>query len=131
MIRRMAQPVFKPEDIQAYRQSYQTRQQRGLAERETNRQEALQAVERVVPPIATKYPAVKAVYLFGSILRLGAFRPDSDVDLAIAGGTAEDYFALWQELQEALPYWLVDLRDLPPGAQFTERVYTTGKRLYG
>jgi predicted nucleotidyltransferase len=77
-----------------------------------------------------KYRAVKSVYLFGSILRSGAFRPDSDIHIAIEGGSAEDYFALWRDLEEALPDWLIDIRDLPPDTRFTEQVRQRGEKIY-
>lgn len=118
-------------NIQDYRQSYQARLRRDFNQREIIRDKAKKAVLATAPAIITQYPSVKAGYLFGSILRPGAFRPDSDIDIAIEGGTAEDYFALWRDLQEALPDWLIDLRDLPPHTQFTQRVYETGEKIYG
>lgn len=118
-------------NIQAYRQSYQARLQRDLEKREAGRKKALEEVKAVAPVIAAKYPAVKTVYLFGSILRPGAFRTDSDIDLAVEGGSAEDYFALWRELQEAMPGWFIDLRDLPSGTLFTQRVQETGEKIHG
>lgn len=118
-------------NIQAYRQSLQARLQRNLEEREAGRKKALKELKTIAPAIIAKYPAIKAVYLFGSILRTGAFRVDSDIDLAIEGGAAEDYFALWHDLQEALPEWFIDLRDLPPDTLFTQRVHETGEKIYG
>jgi predicted nucleotidyltransferase len=118
-------------DIQAYRQSFRARLQRDFEQRETLRKQAIKAVFATAPAIITRYPAIRTAYLFGSILRPGAFRSDSDIDIAIEGGTAEDYFALWRDLQEALPDWFIDLRDLPPNTQFTQRVYETGKKIYG
>lgn len=117
-------------NIQAYRASYQARLRRGVEKREDGRKKALEEVKVVAPAIAAKYPAVKTLYLFGSILRPGAFRADSDIDLAIEGGSAEDYFALWHDLQEALPDWFIDLRDLPAETLFTQRVHETGEKLY-
>ncbi len=118
-------------DIQAARQSFQARLQKKSEEREIIRGKALQAARAIAPTIVAKYPAVKAAYLFGSILRPGAFRPDSDIDIAIKGGSAEDYFALWHELENALPDWFIDLRDLPPDTRFTRRVHETGEKIYG
>lgn len=117
--------------IQAYRQSFQARLQRSLEEREARRKKALKEIKAVTPAIIAKYPAIEAVYLFGSVLRTGSFRVDSDIDLAVVGGTAEDYFALWHDLQEALPEWFIDLRDLPPGTLFTQRIHQTGEKIYG
>lgn len=118
-------------NIQAYRDSYQARLQRNFEAGEAKRKKAFQEIKAVAPAIVVKYPAVKRMYLFGSILRPGAFRADSDIDLAIEGGSAEDYFALWRDLQEALSDWFIDLRDLPAETIFTQRVYETGEKIYG
>jgi len=108
--------------IEAYRQSFQARLQRDFEKREMLRQKAYQAVKKRVPEIVEKFPQVKSAYLFGSILKPGSFRPDSDIDIAIIGGIPEDYFALWHKLTEALPEWNIDLRDLPTNTRFTQRV---------
>ena len=120
-----------PIDIKAARRSFEARLQKEFEGRESARQKALAAARTVIPTIVAKYPAVKSAYLFGSILRPGAFRSDSDVDIAIEGGSAEDYFALWRDLEEALPNWLIDLRDLPPDTRFTQQVYQKGEKIYG
>lgn len=118
-------------DVREAKRILQARYQKQLEERETARNEALQAVRTVVPEVVTKFPAVSAAYLFGSILRPGAFRADSDIDIAIEGGSARDYFAVWHTLEEALPHWLIDLRDLPPDTGFTRRVKERGEKIYG
>jgi predicted nucleotidyltransferase len=118
-------------DIQAARQSLQARLQKDFETREAARHKALESVRAAIPAIVAKYKAVKSAYLFGSILRPGAFRPDSDIDIAIEGGSAEDYFALWRDLEEALPHWLIDLRDLPSDTHFTEQVRQRGEKIYG
>jgi predicted nucleotidyltransferase len=118
-------------DIQAARQSFQARLQKDYEAREAARQKAFEAVRAKVPAVIAKYRAVKSAFLFGSILRPGAFRPDSDIDIAIEGGSAEDYFALWHDLEDALPDWLIDLRDLPPDTRFAEQVFERGEKIYG
>lgn len=118
-------------DIQTYRRSFQARLQQSLEEREARRKKALKEIKAVAPALLSQYPAIKAVYLFGSVLRSGRFQINSDIDVAIEGGAAEDYFAFWRDLQEALPDWLIDLRDLPPDTLFTQRVYETGEKIYG
>ena len=118
-------------DIQGARQSLKARLQKNFEEREAARKKALKSVLAKAPAIVAKYPAVKSAYLFGSILRSGAFRADSDIDIAIEGGSAEDYFALWHDLEDALPDWSIDLRDLPPNTRFTQRIYERGEKIYG
>ncbi|MBE7469177.1 MAG: hypothetical protein DPW09_19015 [Anaerolineae bacterium] len=116
-------------DIQTYRRSFQARLQQSLEEREVRRKRALKEIKEVVPALLPQYSAIKAVYLFGSVLRFGRFQTNSDIDVAIEGGAAEDYFAFWRDLQEALPDWFIDLRDLPPHTLFTQRVYETGEKI--
>ncbi len=118
-------------DIQAARQALEARFQKDFKKREAAREKALQAARAVAPGIIAKYPAIGAAYLFGSILRPGAFGSDSDIDIAIEGGSAKDYFDLWHDLEKALPNWFIDLRDLPPDTYFTRRVYRTGEKIYG
>jgi predicted nucleotidyltransferase len=118
-------------NIRAARQAFQARLQKDLAEREASRERALKAVRAVAPQIIARYSTVKTAYLFGSILRSGAFRVDSDIDIAVKGASAEDYFALWHDLEDALPDWFIDLRDLPPDTFFTRWVYETGEKIYG
>ena len=69
-------------------------------------------------------------YLFGSILRAGSFRPDSDVDIAVDGNIGPDYFPLWGALEEALPDYAIDLRELPAEETFNDKVRLIGEKLY-
>lgn len=116
-------------DIQTYRRSFQARLKQSLEQREIRRKKALKEIKTVVPALLPQYPAIKTVYLFGSVLRFGRFQINSDIDVAIEGGTAEDYFAFWRDLQEALPDWFIDSRDLPPRTLFAQRVYETGEKI--
>ena len=54
----------------------------------------------------------------------GAFRRDSDIDVGVEGElTAEDFFALWREIEAAAPGWEVDLVELDRSrVHFAERV---------
>ncbi|MCB0155218.1 MAG: hypothetical protein KDF65_10515 [Anaerolineae bacterium] len=117
--------------IETYRRSFQDRLKQAFETREAARKKALRVAQRAFLAAIAKYPAIDEAYFFGSILRAGGFRPDSDIDIAIAGGSAEDYFALWHDLEEALPDWIVDLRDLAPDAHFTAHVRRSGRKIYG
>ncbi|HEY71679.1 MAG TPA: nucleotidyltransferase domain-containing protein [Thermoflexia bacterium] len=44
--------------------------------------------------MAPSYPSLRRVYLFGSVIRPGAFLPSSDIDVAVEGLDAEAYFDL-------------------------------------
>jgi predicted nucleotidyltransferase len=118
-------------DIAACRASFAAREENRLAGREKRRQAALEAAVSALKAILPHYVKVRRAYLFGSVVRPGAFRLDSDVDVAVEGMEAADYFALWRDLERAMPDWQVDLRDLVPGTHFAERVQRSGCLVYG
>jgi len=116
--------------IVVYRQSYEEREQRRWAEREHRRQEALTTIRQAVRAVAPSYPTVQRVYLFGSVTRPGAFRPDSDVDVAVEGLDAGVCFDLWRDLEQAASGWRLDVRPLKPGDPFSDRVRRRGVMIY-
>ncbi|HRV95950.1 MAG TPA: nucleotidyltransferase domain-containing protein [Anaerolineae bacterium] len=118
-------------DIKAAKKSFVARQQKRFEQQETIRIAVLDKVRKAIPAIVARYADVEAVYLFGSILRPGAFTYDSDIDVAVEKISAEEYFRLWQDLETALPDWAIDLRDLPPDTNFTRQIYRTGEKIYG
>lgn len=118
------------ESVEIYRRTFQERLRRQQEAREEARQRALRAASEKVPAIAAAYPSVRRVYLFGSVAEPRAFHEKSDVDIAVEDTTAEDYFALWRELEQALPDWTVDLRDITAPSFFAYRVRRTGTLLY-
>ena len=117
-------------DVAACRRSFFAREERARAKRELRRQAALKAATDAIDSIVAGYPAVRRAYLFGSVLRQGAFRPRSDIDIAVKGIDAAGFFALWRDLEEAIPDWAVDLRDLVPGSHFARRVQDGGRLIY-
>ncbi len=117
-------------DIAACRESFAAREERKLVEREKRRQVALEAAISALNAVLPRYGKVRRAYLFGSAIRPGAFRHDSDVDIAVEGIEAADYFALWRDLEEAMPDWPVDLRDLVSGTHFARRVQMEGRLIY-
>jgi predicted nucleotidyltransferase len=117
-------------DVAACRESFAAREEKKLAEREKRRQMALEAAVNALNAILPHYGKVSRAYLFGSVVRSGAFRLDSDVDIAVEGIEAADYFALWRDLERAMPDWQVDLRDLVPGTHFARRVQMEGRLIY-
>lgn len=117
-------------DIAAARQNLQARAERKRAEREARRTRATLAVTKAVAQVAPRFPKVQRVYLFGSVTRPGAFRLDSDVDVAIEGLGVEEYFPVWRAIEEAAPDWNIDVRDITAPSDFADRVRRTGRLIY-
>jgi predicted nucleotidyltransferase len=116
--------------IEEYRRNFKARLKRQLEKRERTRQQALRAVWETAPAIISSWQSVRRAYLFGSVTRLGAFHEASDVDIAVEGITAQEYFALWQALERALPDWAIDVRDITPASPFGDLIRKTGVLIY-
>lgn len=117
-------------DIAAARRNLQARAARESAAREDRRAAAGRAVTDAVAHVAGRFPAVKRIFLFGSVTRPNAFRADSDVDVGVEGANAADYFAIWRAIEEAAPGWTIDVRDMDESPEFARRVRATGKLIY-
>ncbi len=118
------------EELQAYRTSFRARQQQQFAEREAMREAALHAARERIPPLLTRWPGIQRAYLFGSVLRPGAFHRRSDIDIAIEGVPGACYFEVWQVLEAALPEWFIDLRDMEAAPLLADLIQQTGELLY-
>jgi len=114
-----------------YRRAFEERERRRQAERERCRQEALAAIRQTIRAVAPSYPAVQRVYVFGSVTRHGAFRPDSDIDVGVEGLDAGVCFDLWRDLEQAVPGWTLDVRPLKPNDYFSDKVRQRGVMVYG
>lgn len=119
-------------DIAACRAHLQARKRQRDREREALRQQVIQIIRAAVPPVLGDFPQVRRAYVFGSVVRPGAaLRSDSDVDVAIEGTlSAEAYFALWRELERAIPGWAVEVVELGGDLRFAERVRQMGEIIY-
>lgn len=119
-------------DVTACRAHLRARQERQLRAREQRRQAALRALRIAACSILPRFPIVRRAYLFGSVLRPGALRSTSDIDVAIEGRLdAQEYFALWRELERAAPDWLIDLVELDRDLRFAALVRERGELIYG
>ncbi|MBE2220806.1 MAG: nucleotidyltransferase domain-containing protein [Anaerolineae bacterium] len=116
--------------ITTYRQHFKAQQAKKLEEREAKRLYALETVTAVLPPIISQFPTIQQLFLFGSIVHPGQFHAKSDIDIGVLGTTAEDYFALWRELEAKLPEWIIDLRDISDDSFFANTVQKTGLLIY-
>ncbi|MDY7040303.1 MAG: nucleotidyltransferase domain-containing protein [Chloroflexota bacterium] len=118
-------------DVAACRTHLQARQEQQHQAREQRRRAALREVHAAACSILPRFPGVRRAYLFGSVLRPGAMRASSDVDVAIEGKlSAESYFALWRELERAATGWQIDLVELDRNPRFAARVHETGELIY-
>jgi len=109
----------------------QARQLQQWQAREQRRQSALQAARSAVRSVLPRFPGVGRAFLFGSVSCPGAWRSSSDIDIAIEGHlSAEDYFALWRELEQAASGWAIDLIELDQASRFAVRVRESGELVY-
>ena len=118
------------EQVVACRKTLQAREERVRAERERLRQKALVEIRQAVHAVVGRYPVLRRVYLFGSVIRPGAFRLDSDIDVAVEGLDMGTCFDLWADMERAMPGWTLDVRALAGADGFSERVRQRGMLLY-
>ena len=85
-----------------YREYHARRDREIREQREALRLEVLERAREAVRRSAQLFPAIQAVYLFGSVLHPGRFRPDSDVDVAIDCEDVEVETPFWRMLEDAL-----------------------------
>jgi predicted nucleotidyltransferase len=95
--------------LQLYREYHARRERQIRDEREALRLRVLEQAREAIRQVAPRFPAVRAVYLFGSILHPGRFRPDSDVDVALDGEDVEVEAPFARALEDILDR-SVDLR---------------------
>lgn len=88
--------------LRPYREYHARRDRELRLEREGLRLEVLEKARDAVRRSAPVFPAIRAVYLFGSLLQPGRFRRDSDVDVAIDCDDIEVETPFWRMLEEAL-----------------------------
>ncbi len=84
----------------------------GSDEREDLRQETLQKILSAVPEVISRFSSVRRAYLFGPVTQAEAFHEEADVEIAVENADAEDYFRLWNALEQILPGVTVDLCEL-------------------
>ncbi len=126
----MSSTEFFEVDIEACRQNFHARQQQIYWDSEARRREARAAILNALETVLPNHPEVRRVFLFGSVIQAGAFRADSDIDVAVEGTSAEQYFALWHHLGNAAPEWMIDLREINQPSHFTSSVQQRGELVY-
>jgi predicted nucleotidyltransferase len=92
------------DEMQGYVRGFQAREARKEAERKALEGHARRAVARWVERLRA-LPEVRRVILYGSLAK-GAFRENSDIDLAVEGLPAESHFRVWAELERGEDFHL-------------------------
>ncbi len=123
----MGERQWSPEQMEAARAYWRRREEQARLAREALRQQRRRAVREAVQRLAPAFPAVRAVFLYGSLARPEAFRPESDVDLAVLCDDLETEGRFWRALERALRL-NVDLR--PCTGAVAEAVEAYGECLY-
>ncbi len=111
-------------DFRAYHLRREAAEQ---ALRESERQELLAQMREAVSRFAPLHPAIRRVYVFGSLLAPGRFSLRSDIDLAVDCDQVESETPFWRDLERALRR-NVDLR--PRLGTVAEAVAAHGELCY-
>lgn len=69
--------------LRPYREYHARRERELREEREALRLRVLEQAREAIRRVAPEFPAIRAVYLFGSIVQPGRFHSGSDLDVAI------------------------------------------------
>jgi predicted nucleotidyltransferase len=115
-------------DLETARRYYRQREARRRAQREAERQQWLRRTRQAVSRLVVEHPGVRRVVLFGSVVKPGRFRPDSDIDVAVECDTVESESAFWRALERELGRD-VDVRPLTD--TIAEIAAYEGEQIYG
>ncbi|MEW6118031.1 MAG: nucleotidyltransferase domain-containing protein [Nitrospirota bacterium] len=77
--------------VSHYKKYWDEKEARDKRARERLRQKAIRSAKRLAKILAEEFLVKKAV-LFGSALKKGSFKEDSDIDIAVEGLPKEAYF---------------------------------------
>ncbi len=115
------------EAIRQAREYHARREAQRRQQLEQLRQEQYRRVCDAIRRLAPTFPAIRAVYLFGSLVQPGRFRPWSDLDVAVCCDDVETESRFWRALEEMLRAD-VDLR--PCVGAVARAVETYGECVY-
>jgi len=106
--------------LRPYREYHARRERELRAQREALRLNVLAQAREAIRRLAPDFSEVRAVFLFGSVLKTGRFHSGSDVDVAIDCENLATEHPFWRALEDALER-NVDLRPrIGPIAQAVE-----------
>ena len=84
------------------RQYHTHRELKRQLAREQRRQEHYWQIRTTIQRLAPAYPALRAVYLFGSLVQPGRYGLRSDLDVAVACDNPAEESRFWQALEREL-----------------------------
>jgi len=84
------------------------------------KEQILSRVRHVAAVLRSQF-GVRKVVLFGSTAHEAWFREDSDLDLAVEGLEAEDYWKAWAMVEDMIPERPVDLIDIESATDSMKR----------
>lgn len=105
---------MEQEAIEAAREYHARREAERREEREQLRHATYERVAEAVRQVAPAFRGVRAVYLFGSLVQPGRFRPRSDIDIAVDAESVEVESRFWRALETELGAY-VDVRPYKGG----------------
>jgi len=106
---------------------HKQRDEKRYREREVLRLKRLTDAREAILRLAPHLLAIEAVYLFGSIMKPGRYRLQSDIDVAIVCEDIATEFRFWRELEQALE-WNVDVRPYEP--PLVQEISDYGEQVY-
>lgn len=112
-------------DKQALQQSKEYHLRREEARREAReqlRQERYRQARDAIRRLAPNYLALRAVFLFGSIVRSGSYTRESDIDVAVACDDLAEESQFWRALETELDH-NIDLRSYRGGVAWAVDTY--------
>ena len=115
-------------EMETARQYHRARMAQRHEQREQLRLHWLQRIRAVVLRLAPHYPGVHQVILFGSLIKAGQFRSNSDIDVAVECDTLEEESAFWHALEQAMDRD-IDVRSVT--GTVAEIVAREGEMVYG
>ncbi len=118
---------LKELNIKAIKKNLYKREAEKIKENEKLRQKLFNQVKKL--KIWEKYKGIKTAYLFGSCLKEKCFRKTSDIDIFVEGNITQDYFNIWEEIEDNLN-WEIDLKELKKENDFTKKVRQQGLKIY-
>jgi predicted nucleotidyltransferase len=118
------------QDVAIFYHTLRRLAQARFREKERRRRRARRAVEEAISVVLPHYPAVRRVYLFGSVTRPGAFEAGSDIDIGVEGADMALCLDIWRDLERVVTEWLLDVRSLDRDDLFVERVRQKGEVVY-